>query len=611
MEKFIVSARKYRPQNFNTVVGQSHITTTLKNAIRNEQLAHAFLFCGPRGVGKTTCARILAKTINCENRDGDGEACNVCNSCVSFNEGASLNIHELDAASNNSVDDIRVLVDQVRFAPQAGKYKVYIIDEVHMLSASAFNAFLKTLEEPPSYAIFILATTEKHKILPTILSRCQIFDFKRITNNDTVEHLQEIVGKEEIQAEKAALQLIAQKSEGCMRDSLSILDKIVSFTNGEVTYKNTLEHLNILDHDYYFSMLDSQLNEDMAGSMLLFDEINRKGFEGDLVINGYAEFLRNLLVSQNPKAASLLDVVEGLQSKYIEASAKVNAAYLVSALNILNDAEINYKMARNKRLHVEMALIKLTFLKQAIDLIFDNETGSIVKKKRASGPIAVRYQPLQSLQMKPGKSTVAKPPVQESKLFVQPKKQETIVSESIPAFENKPASEEVRSAASIPIAKSITPKVPTSKKSLLDSVRDQVFSTKATDSDTQIVPISYDAVMEVWTRYKEQLKTENKPSTATAFHQSTLEIINDSFFTVTVGTSFEQKFIDQEKMTVLELMKIQFQNRSLDFAIEVVEKPNDDEPLEEHLSTKAKFDKIVEQYPMVKVLKDRLKLDLE
>jgi len=303
MDKFIVSARKYRPQNFSTVVGQAHITTTLKNAIKNSQLAHAFLFCGPRGVGKTTCARILAKTINCENISKDGEACNKCHSCVSFDQGVSLNIHELDAASNNSVDDIRALVDQVRFAPQAGKYKVYIIDEVHMLSSSAFNAFLKTLEEPPPYAIFILATTEKHKILPTILSRCQIFDFKRITPADTVEHLQEIIDKEEITADKAALHLIAQKSEGCMRDALSILDKIVSFTNGKVTYANTLEHLNILDADYYFKLLDCMQQQDLAGAMLLFDDINSKGFEGDLVIEGFAEFLRNLLVCKDERVA--------------------------------------------------------------------------------------------------------------------------------------------------------------------------------------------------------------------------------------------------------------------------------------------------------------------
>src|SRR6059036_1453453 len=300
MEKFIVSARKYRPQTFDTVVGQEHITTTLKNAIKTGHLAHAFLFCGPRGVGKTTCARILAKTINCEHPK-DGEACNQCRSCISFNEGTSMNIHELDAASNNSVDDIRSLVEQVRFAPQAGKYKVYIIDEVHMLSSSAFNAFLKTLEEPPSYAIFILATTEKHKILPTILSRCQIFDFKRITLQDTVDHLKTIASKEKIVAQETALQLIAQKSEGCMRDALSILDKIVSFTNCEVSYENTIEHLNILDADYYFKLFECMLAQDLAGAMLLFDDINKKGFEGDMVLNGFSEFMRNLLICKDER----------------------------------------------------------------------------------------------------------------------------------------------------------------------------------------------------------------------------------------------------------------------------------------------------------------------
>src|ERR1700754_4810390 len=373
MDKFIVSARKYRPQNFSTVVGQSHITTTLKNAIRNGQLAHAFLFCGPRGVGKTTGARILAKTINCENVTPEGEACNVCHSCVSFNEGTSLNIHELDAASNNSVDDIRSLVEQVRFAPQEGKYKVYIIDEVHMLSTSAFNAFLKMLEEPPPYAIFILATTEKHKILPTILSRCQIFDFKRITTADTVEHLEEICSKEEIKAEKAALQLISQKSEGCMRDALSILDKIVSFTNGELTYHNTLEHLNILDHDYYFKLLDNLMGQDLGGAMLLYDGINQKGFEGDLVLNGFAEFLRNLLVCKDARAANLLEVVESFRDRYISAGRSADAGYLISARNVLNDADINYKSARNKRLHVELALIKLCYLAQALQVTAGGE----------------------------------------------------------------------------------------------------------------------------------------------------------------------------------------------------------------------------------------------
>ncbi|HRF26750.1 MAG TPA: DNA polymerase III subunit gamma/tau, partial [Ferruginibacter sp.] len=359
MDTFIVSARKYRPQNFATVVGQEHITTTLKNAINHNQLAHAFLFTGPRGVGKTTCARILAKTINCENRTPEGEACNTCNSCQSFDQGTSMNIHELDAASNNSVDDIRILTEQVRFAPQAGKYKVYIIDEVHMLSSQAFNAFLKTLEEPPPFAIFILATTEKHNILPTILSRCQIFDFKRITLADTVNHLQEICDKEHIEAEKAALHVIAQKSEGCMRDALSILDKIVSFTSGKLNYSQTLEHLNILDEDYYFRLLEQLQQQQLTDALLLFDEILQKGFEADTLLEGLAEFIRNLLVSKDPKAASLLEVAEDFKTKYRTVAAGLHTGWMISALNILNEGIIEFRNARNKKLLVEMILIKL------------------------------------------------------------------------------------------------------------------------------------------------------------------------------------------------------------------------------------------------------------
>src|SRR5579872_456649 len=409
MDKFIVSARKYRPQDFSTVVGQSHVTTTLKNAIKNGQLAHAFLFCGPRGVGKTTCARILAKTINCENVSPEGEACNKCHSCVSFNDGISLNIHELDAASNNSVDDIRTLVEQVRFAPQAGKYKVYIIDEVHMLSTSAFNAFLKTLEEPPPYAIFILATTEKHKILPTILSRCQIFDFKRITPADTVAHLEEICEKEEIRAEVPALQLIAQKSEGCMRDALSILDKIVSFTNGELTYANTLEHLNILDADYYFRILDAMQQQQLSDALLTYDSINRKGFEGDLVLNGLAEFIRNLLVCKDEKVAFLLEVVESFRDRYIAAAGRADTAYLISALNVLNEAEINYKSARNKRLHVELALIKLCYLAQALQ-VASGEAAGKKNQPEALRPVSFRNIPAMEPVRRPaGPATPAGP----------------------------------------------------------------------------------------------------------------------------------------------------------------------------------------------------------
>ncbi len=365
MSEYIVSARKYRPQTFDTVVGQEHITTTLKNAIRHQHLAHAYLFCGPRGVGKTTCARILAKTINCENPTADMEACGICPTCVSFGNNTSFNVFELDAASNNSVDDIRTLIDQVRFAPQAGKYKIYIIDEVHMLSAAAFNAFLKTLEEPPPYAIFILATTEKHKILPTILSRCQIFDFKRITTHDITAHLHSIATKEGVVAQEAALHVIAQKSEGCMRDALSMFDRIVSFANGMLTYSNTMEHLNLLDADYYFKITDSMLSQDVSDTLLLLDQVLEKGFEGDVIIGGLAEHMRNLLLCKDPRMAKLLDVPNDHKPMYHEKAAQAPPSFIISALNVLNDSELQYKNATNKRLHVEMCLIKLCYVLQA------------------------------------------------------------------------------------------------------------------------------------------------------------------------------------------------------------------------------------------------------
>ena len=391
MENFVVSARKYRPQHFSTVVGQAHITTTLKNAILQNHLAHAFLFCGPRGVGKTTCARILAKTINCEQVGKDGEACDTCGSCLSFNTGSTFNVHELDAASNNSVDDIRELIDQVRFAPQSGKYKIYIIDEVHMLSASAFNAFLKTLEEPPAHAIFILATTEKHKILPTILSRCQIFDFKRITPKDIVVHLEEIAQKERIEAEPAALQIIAQKSDGCMRDALSMLDKIVSFTNASLTYTNTLEQLNVLDEDYFFSMLELLNNQDLPGVLSLYDEIDKKGFEGDMVLNCMTEFFRNLLISKDARSISLLQVMDGFRNKYIALATECSTSYIIGAMTILTEAEAGFKQAKNKKLHVEFHLIKLNYLKQAITLVSEDGIG---KKKRIDEIKSVAFRQL-------------------------------------------------------------------------------------------------------------------------------------------------------------------------------------------------------------------------
>lgn len=372
MEKFIVSARKYRPQTFDTVVGQKHITETLKNGIRNEHLAQAFLFCGPRGVGKTTCARILARTINCLNRSADTEACGQCESCKSFQENNSVNIHELDAASNNSVEDIRNLVEQVRYVPQIGDKNVYIIDEVHMLSSSAFNAFLKTLEEPPSHAIFILATTEKHKIIPTILSRCQIFDFKRIGIEDIVGHLKHVAEKESIETEPEALHLIAQKADGALRDSLSIFDKLVTFTDGKLSYASTLEHLNVLDHDYFFKLVQQFLGADIPASLLLLNEILEKGFDASHLLSGLAEHLRNLMVCQTASTLSLLECAESVKNQYQEQSKACSPSFLVDALSLVQQTELSYRSANNKRLHVELCLMQLSTLA---------ETGEGLKKK--------------------------------------------------------------------------------------------------------------------------------------------------------------------------------------------------------------------------------------
>jgi DNA polymerase-3 subunit gamma/tau len=631
MDKFIVSARKYRPQMFDTVVGQSHITTTLKNAVSNSQLAHAYLFCGPRGVGKTTCARILAKTINCENLQPDGEACNECNSCKSFNSGSSFNIHELDAASNNSVDDIRSLVDQVRFAPQAGKYKVYIVDEVHMLSAAAFNAFLKTLEEPPSYAIFILATTEKHKILPTILSRCQIFDFKRITTNDTVAHLQGIADKEHIHADKASLQVIAQKSEGCMRDALSILDKIVSFSNGEVTYTETLEHLNILDHDYYFRILDCMLQQDLAGGMLLYDEINRKGFEGDVVLNGFAEFLRNILVCKDQRAGALLDVVEGMQHKYFATAATVSTSYLVSALNILGQAEINYKMARNKRLHVELTIIKLNFLQQALQVT--SESGQVQKKRRVDSPVAIQVKPIVPLQIKapapgtqPGGGKLLietnKPAPAATRPVPPPATVAAPVNRSVAA---EPAVQPATPVTTAPVRQPASPQNGTtatatttaaSRKgggNLLGMLQAKYGDEYLIEEVKEAEPLEATKLQECWNRYTQKLEAAgNKHSVASAFRMARLNIVNDLHFTVSLASVISQNFIEQERFFLNDCIQEAFNNRGIHFktvveATEEATAPEEERPL----SMREKFEKITSAYPLILELKDKLKLVLE
>ena len=376
MENFIVSARKYRPATFETVVGQEHITGTLKNAIKNNQLAQAFLFCGPRGVGKTTCARILAKTINCTNLSADIEACGHCENCLSFQNGHSFNVHELDAASNNSVDDIRSLIEQVRIPPQAGKYKIYIIDEVHMLSASAFNAFLKTLEEPPPYAIFILATTEKHKILPTILSRCQIFDFNRIQVDDIASHLAVIAGRENINCDVDGLHIIAQKADGGLRDALSMFDQIASYSNKHITYQAVIDNLNILDYDYFFKLTEHLNQAAVSDTLLLFDEILNNGFDGNNFINGLASHFRNLMVSKDAATVKLLEVSENIKKRYLEQSQSTPLSFLLTGLNLANNCDLNYKTSKNQRLQVELALIKMCHIKEAVKLAQNPSLGN-------------------------------------------------------------------------------------------------------------------------------------------------------------------------------------------------------------------------------------------
>jgi len=601
MEHFVVSARKYRPQHFNTVVGQSHITTTLKNAILQQHLAHAFLFCGPRGVGKTTCARILAKTINCENLTAEGEACDQCASCQSFNKGTSFSVHELDAASNNSVDDIRELIEQVRFSPQAGKYKIYIIDEVHMLSTSAFNAFLKTLEEPPAHAIFILATTEKHKILPTILSRCQIFDFKRITPNDIVEHLQEIADKEKIDAEASALQVIAQKSDGCMRDALSILDKIVSFTNGHLTYANTLEHLNLLDEDHFFRLLEMLEQEDLPAVLNLYKEIDEKGFEGDMVLNLLSEFFRNLLVSRDPRSLSMLQVVEGFRNRYIAAAASLSTAYIIGSLNILNEAELGFKQARNKKLHVEFHLIRLTYLKQAITLVEEDTTG---KKKRLDELRAVSFRTISMREMKK----------QEPKLFIQETKTKPSKAEI-----SVPTTAAINIAVTNPSPVNPSPlnqknemPEPTSGPGLgaLKKIREQMQHRK--QDLTVAEPITQERLQEAWEKYLQKLLDNNQVSSQSNLRMAVLTILTENMFEVLSFSKIQMQFIENERVGLLIHIQEFFKNTTIQFKL-VLDPSAEVETTkpEQSMTLRDQYLKMVSLYPNIKELRDQLNLDLD
>ncbi|GAA4319244.1 DNA polymerase III subunit gamma/tau [Compostibacter hankyongensis] len=621
MEHFIVSARKYRPQTFDSVVGQEHITTTLRNAIKNNQLAHAFLFCGPRGVGKTSCARILAKTINCENITASGEACNECDSCRSFNQGNSFNIHELDAASNNSVDDIRTLVEQVRFAPQAGKYKTYIIDEVHMLSASAFNAFLKTLEEPPPYAIFILATTEKHKILPTILSRCQIFDFRRITIQDAMGHMQDICSREHITADADALHIIAQKSEGCMRDALSILDKIVSFTNGEVTYANTLEHLNILDYDYFFRVMDAVLAQDAAQALLLLDEVLQKGFEADSFLEGLSAFVRDVLVCKDQRTARLLEVSDNLRTRYRDAAAAASAGLLVSALNLLNEAAIQYKTANNKRLQVEMTLIKMGYLQQAVQLVSE-ESGAVSKKKVTEPAVArkLRAPFPQPIALRPGKKAPAAYATAESATLTLAEEPEVPVKKPAvtpaaspqktvrePAAPLPPVEKQAAAPASAGNGAAAKPRL-----SDLKTLRKKLGAqAAAAGPEMEAIPLSEAAFLPQWVAYIEQQRKAEKLQLLTHLELARPEITGDAEICILCRNDLQRHFIEEDKMELADFLKQAFRNPALVITLRVNEAlapPKDIAPV---LSAREQYQRMVEKYPLIGELKDKLNLELD
>ncbi len=545
MSNFVVSARKYRPTSFDEVVGQDHVAKTLKNALLTDHLAHAFLFTGPRGVGKTTCARILAKIINCENPVNKVEACNECSSCKAFNDNASFNIHELDAASNNSVENIRALIEQVRFQPQHGKFKVFIIDEVHMLSTSAFNAFLKTLEEPPSYAIFILATTEKHKIIPTILSRCQIFDFKRIQIADTVIQLEKICEKEGIKAEKEALHTIANKADGAMRDALTIFDKISSSVGDTMTYKDVVANLNLLDYEYYFKITDAFLRENISEVLLSLNEIVRLGFDAEHFVVGLAEHFRDLMIAKLPATISILEVSDELKNRYFNQASLAKSSFLLSGLNILNQCDIDLARAKNKRLHVELALSKLTFLSRAMDVdIFGNNI-SQEKKTDVLNEIVVSGPP--------------KPAISPNESQITPTETLKDVHQNVQSLAKEsllPA--EVKTDASIALKPASVLKF-----SDINAIRESIKKDEQTKAEAR-KNISIELVKEIWNKY-----TEYNPSKSV---QSALNlaVLNLSGQTISgkVPTQVSKDMILQET-TLLDKLRNELGISDLIFEIEV------------------------------------------
>lgn len=535
MENYIVSARKYRPATFETVVGQSHITTTLKNAIKNGQLAQAFLFCGPRGVGKTTCARILAKAINCQHLTDTIEACNECESCRSFNDATSMNIFELDAASNNSVDDIRRLVEQVRIPPQSGQYKVYIIDEVHMLSPNAFNAFLKTLEEPPAYAKFILATTEKHKIIPTILSRCQIFDFKRIKIDDIAKHLEYVAQKENIAYEPEALHVIAQKADGGLRDALSMFDQLVNFTGGNLSYTNCIDNLNVLDYEYYFRLVDYFRNGDISNSLLLYQEILDKGFDGQHFITGLSEHIRNLMVCLDPITLSLLDVSDNIKSRYAEQANNCRLNLLLKYLDIASEYEYRYRDSNNKRLFIEVCLTKM----------------ATVLMQQAHTQAQVQAQPLATKQ-------VASPQTyQQPQQPVAPQQRTTNVATNNPAPTAPIAPPQPKTAGII---------LPTKTSTISISQNIPVAPNTENEKKNNEIKLTLDIVEKLWSEYAEMVEDKNLHF---AMLQTTIEVNDNRLFTVKIDNSYIDSTIRRNRKNILDYMREKTGIKVLDFLTSV------------------------------------------
>ena len=587
MENFIVSARKYRPSRFEDVIGKQQVTNTLRNALRTNQVAQAFLFCGPRGVGKTTCARILAKAVNCDNLTSDFEPCNECPSCEAFNENASFNVFELDAASNNSVEDIRALIEQVRFAPQAGKKKIYIIDEVHMLSTNAFNAFLKTLEEPPPYAIFILATTEKHKIIPTILSRCQIFDFNRIKTEDMVKQLAMIAKKEKIDAQEDALHIIAQKADGALRDALSMFDRISIFSGGMIRYNDVVENLNILDYDYFFRLTDNFLSADITSSLLTFNQILQKGFDGENFLSGLTDHFRELLVAKEAATHILLEFSENIRKRYIEQSRYTTASFLISALNILNEAEQQYRLGKNKRLTVELVLIKLSHLQSAINL--PKELSGLKKKSLITDDAS-----LVLVQEEKKEFSIDKPSNEEKKIELSPK--DASFSTGLRSDKPKTNGESIKLTS----LENLTKKELLETKELQTKNEEIVFET-----------IDRFAFQQIWKNYIATVEKEHKTYLLKILEVFPPELVDRKAILFRVGNDSHLHALNQEREAMYYFLKKELDKKAIDLRIEVDKSKPKNENGRRPYTAKEKFENMLLRNPKLKDLKDRLKLELD